>query len=159
MAVNGNHYGNRRYSITRSRFLITLLFFNSFLGCIYYIHEQTAPIIMLTNTTNSLSNQLYDSHLSELYGSKETKALRFIRETLGNEYDQADLLGFYQLVQREYYMGLKCTRDRNMSRTNVVSQMTESPDALKSHPVGKKPARYLVGIVLDRDKTIVLHRA
>ena len=143
MAMGVNNHGNRRCFAARSRLLLTLLFINSFLGCIYYIHEQTEPIVMHSNTTNSAWNQLYDSHLSELYGSKATKALRSIRETLSNEYNQADLVGFYQLVQREYYMGLKCQRNANVSRTHVVPQRTESPGAPKSHPLIKKPARYL----------------
>jgi hypothetical protein len=143
MAIGVHNSGNRRCFTTRSRLLLTLLFFNSFLGCIYYIREQAVPITMPSNTTNSAWNQLYDSHLSELYGSKATKALRSIRDILANEYNQADLIGFYQLVQREYYMGLKCQRNANVSRTHVVPQRTESPNALKSPSILKKLTRYL----------------
>ena len=120
MALSPNHTDNRmNYSIGK-RFFLTLLIFNSFLGCIYYLHEQKEQEVI----QNVISTKILNRQEDNQYSIKTNKALKFIRTTLENEYNQDDLMKFYNLVQEEYSLGLKCKRTQNTSPVMVISNAT-----------------------------------
>jgi len=87
----------------RKRCFVILLLLNSFLACIYYIYEQNQSHVKQIpnyfNRTQSLR--------------KLTKPIEFLRNTLENEYNRDDLEIFYNMVEEEFSLGLRCTRKVN----------------------------------------------
>ena len=113
MMNNMNYHQNRRTPyVTRKRFFLTLLFLNSFLGCVYYVHEQNSSLS---------ANQIQSNGLMEI---KLTNALRAIRSTLENEYNYEDVVRFYQLVHDEYALGMRCARPNVTEQTAAVRNVS-----------------------------------
>jgi hypothetical protein len=110
MAFNLNHPNNRVSYRNGKRFLFTLLILNSFLGCIYLIHEQKVKQLDATQ-----SNDIYKQQDTNEDSIRPNKAIKYLRNVLENEYNQDDLIRFYNHVQNEYSLGLKCTRTKNIS--------------------------------------------
>ena len=94
MAMVINQSQQRTRCCTRKSFFVTLLFLNSFIGCVYYIHEQNEQAAMQNTTSSNFRKHIF-------HASRPTKAMDFIRRTLENEYDRDDLTEFYDLVQHE----------------------------------------------------------
>jgi hypothetical protein len=90
----------------RKRCFLTLLFINSFVACIYYIHEQNQPKV--TPYVKAYTNR---------FPPRINKAVEFIRNTLDNEYNQEDLVTFYDLVDKEFTLGLRCMRNKKQPQT------------------------------------------
>ncbi|CAF1272113.1 unnamed protein product [Rotaria sordida] len=111
----------------RKHFLLILLCFNVFFGCIYFIHErkeeEIIPILSATNT--KISNIIFQRQQYNQYVIKTNKAIEFIKNTLENEYNQNDLMNFYNHVQKEYSLGLRCTRIQNISKTMAITNTTD----------------------------------
>jgi len=122
MILNLNSNNNRASYFNGKRFFIILLFLNTFLGCIYIIHEQKEQEInQHTIGTSTWNNNFNHQHQ---YLIKTNKALEFIQNTLQNEYNYNDLIKFYDFVQKEYSLGLKCTRQQNISQPMAKSNLT-----------------------------------
>ncbi|CAF3948866.1 unnamed protein product [Rotaria sp. Silwood2] len=126
MVHSSNHSNNCVSYIIRKHFLLILLCLNAFLGCMYYIRgrneEKLNPIPSTTNTR--VSNVILNRQQHNQYVIKTNKAIVFIKNTLENEYNQNDLMSFYNHVQKEYSLGLKCTRIQNISKTMAISNNT-----------------------------------
>lgn len=121
--MNLNYHQNRRTPhVTRKRLFLTLLFINSFLGCVYYIHEQNLPLSSSQNQENTST------------GTQLTAALRSIRSILEHDYNYEDLVKFYRLVHDEFALGLRC------ARANVTGEMTTTN---RNVSLLRKPSRLL----------------
>jgi len=105
MAFSVENSHNSYIYINRKRCFLLLLLLNCLLACIYYIHvqKQSKTTQHLTTYTKQIPKNLY---------SKQpiTKAMKFIRKILENEYDLNDLITFYNIVEKEFSLGLRCTR-------------------------------------------------
>jgi hypothetical protein len=124
MTLSPNPTNNRMNYSIRKRFFLILLIFNSFLGCIYYFHEKQEQQIIQNVMSTKTSKNIFTQQNYDQYPIQTNKALQFIRKTLENEYNQDDLIQFYNLVQTEYSLGLKCTRTQNISPIMVISNCT-----------------------------------
>ena len=123
MAMGIHQSQQRTRCCTRKSFFLTMLFVNSFVGCIYYIHEQREQATMQNTTSSNLRNHIIDGRqVDALHGNRTTKAMEFIRRTLENEYDRDDLTRFYELVQREYGAGLKCSRAAQATSAKMTTR-------------------------------------
>jgi hypothetical protein len=116
MILNLNPNNNRVRYFNGKRFFVIVLFINTFLGCIYYIHEQKEQVIVRNPKPTKILNNTFNQEKYNQYLIKPNKAIKFIQNILENEYNQDDLIKFYNHVQKEYSLGLKCTRKRNRSQ-------------------------------------------
>lgn len=91
------HFDCHRCTNQKQCFLL-LLICNTLLACIYYFHEQTFSSYLLSKSKQK------QFHLIE------NPAVKFLRQTLENEYDYTDLLTFYEIVEKEFSLGLRCMR-------------------------------------------------
>jgi len=123
MILNLNSNTNRASYFNGKRFFIILLFLNTFLGCIYIIHEQKEQEINQNMISTSTWNNTFN--YQHQYSIKTNKALQFIQNTLENEYNYDDLIKFYDFVQKEYSLGLKCTRKQNISQPMAISNVRD----------------------------------
>jgi hypothetical protein len=115
--VENNH--NSYICVNQKRCFLILLLFNCILACIYYIHEQNQSQIGQTATKytkpfNINSKQKQNS-------IKFNKAIKFIRNTLENEYNLDDLIKFYNIAEKEFSLGLRCARKKNPSETTKTT--------------------------------------
>jgi hypothetical protein len=109
---------NRHFCLNRKRCFLSLLFFNCCLACIYYIHGQNLSQI----ERNVTSTKLVHNNLNRIsYVIKLNKACEFIGNTLDNEYNQDDLVVFYNTVDKEFSLGLRCTRNNVQSQTAILN--------------------------------------
>lgn len=100
MAFDNNH--NCYFYLNRKRCFLTLLFINCFIACIYYIYEQNVTYkYLLRNNSQPKTSPI-----------KINKVIEFIKNTLENEYNQDDLTTFYNTVEKEFSLGLRCTRKK-----------------------------------------------
>lgn len=107
--ANTNH---RLRSTYCKRIFLTLIFFNTLLGCIYYLNEQTYHERIPASPWKDVN------HPQE----RVSNAIQFIQNTLAREYDSDDLNEFYNHVQNKYSLGFKCTREENSSQTTVPNE-------------------------------------
>jgi regulatory protein YycI of two-component signal transduction system YycFG len=123
MIFNLNPNNNRASYVSRKRFFVTLLFLNTFLGCIYFIHEQKDHTIIQNAISTTVWNNSFNREQHNQYLIKTNQAIQFIQNTLENEYNREDLIKFYYHVQNEYSLGLKCTRKQNISQAMNISNV------------------------------------
>jgi hypothetical protein len=98
--------------INQKRYFLILLF-NLFVVCIYYFSGS------ILHSTNRSTIPI------DTYGyQKQNHAIKFIRNILENEYDHQDLMTFYNLLDKEFSLGLRCTREANPSPTIVLSNIS-----------------------------------
>jgi hypothetical protein len=101
--------------INQKRCFLILLLFNLFAACIYYFYES------VSHGTNKPTTPI------DTYGyQKPNSAIKFIRNILENEYDHEDLLTFYKLVEKEFALGLRCTRKANPPPTTTTLSTTSN---------------------------------
>jgi len=117
--VENNH--NSYICVNQKRCFLILLLFNCILACIYYIHEQNQSQIgqNATKYTKSININL----LQKSNSTKLNKAMKFIRNTLENEYNLDDLIKFYNIAEKEFSLGLRCTRKKNPPATTTTISM------------------------------------
>jgi hypothetical protein len=114
MAFGFDNNHNLYLYCNQKRCFLILLLFNSLLACIYYFHEQNQFRIP-RNITN------HPERINTNLPRKQTKALKFIRNILENEYNQNDLGIFYNLVEKEFSLGLRCTRKPTQPPTTTLA--------------------------------------
>lgn len=114
MSFISNHNNNHHLKRTCSwkHIFLTLIFFNTFLGCIYYFNEHNNPERISSSTWKSV---IYHEESQE-----KVNALQFIKNILANEYNQDDLHRFYTHVKHQYSLGLKCTRQVNNNSQELI---------------------------------------
>lgn len=93
------------------RYFFILLLLNSLLACIYYLHEQT------------FSTYLLKQSMKKIFPSIQNSAIDYLRKTLQDEYNPDDLLRFYQTVEKEFSLGLRCMRE---SPSSIISNETNN---------------------------------
>lgn len=120
MLFNSNHSINHLCYFSKKRFLITVLLIHAFLSCIYYIHEQREQPI--NSNTTLWANDTFNHRQQR--NQNLNKPIEFIKNVLENEYNPTDLQKFYDLVKKEYSLGLKCTRKENLSQSIIKSNIT-----------------------------------
>ena len=119
MAFGLNNDSHSYLCANHKRCFLILLFLNSLLGCIYYLHGQN--LLLKLPNGNSYAKQT-DTNLYQ----KQTNAVHLIRNILENEYDHQDLMTFYQLVENEFASGLRCTRNSKQP-SSIPSNLTGNP--------------------------------
>jgi hypothetical protein len=135
--------------INQKRCFLILLLFNSFVACIYYL---SGSISQTTKTTP------IDTNLNQ----KHNHAIKFIRTILENEYDHEDLITFYNLVEKEFSLGLRCTRKANPPPTTTTTLLTADNQQSNSSIItirylNTKMVRFFSSSSIDiRDKRNVL---
>lgn len=97
------------------RWILLILLFNSIGFCIYYTQQRTPYDI---SAYMKGLNQMFVNPQHNLTDIKQIQPIEFIKTILENEYNQTDLINFYDHVQKEYSLGLKCTR-KPISTTNT----------------------------------------
>jgi hypothetical protein len=127
---NQNHY----FCLNRKRCFLSLLFFNCCLACIYYIHGQNLSQI----ERNVTSTKLVHNNLNRIsYAIQLNKPIKFIRNILDSEYDQDDLVAFYNIVDKEFSLGLRCTRKtvqpQTIAKTAAISNNSNSTDGNRTN--------------------------
>jgi uncharacterized protein YpmS len=134
MLFSVNHNNNHRLNYCSwKRIFLTLLFLNTFLGCIYFIHEEKEQEINQNIISTSTTwKKIFTPQQQNQSFIETTNAIKFIQNILEREYNQDDLIKFYNYVQKEYSLGLKCTRKKNIltgmnisNRTNRIRSNTE----------------------------------
>ena len=105
LSINYRNHGRTNY-FTWKYIFITLLIFNTLLGCVYYINEQKNQEIL--QNTSAWHSKLHQQPLN---------AIQFIQNTLSKEYNHDHLNQFYHHVEKEYSLGLKCTRKSNATKS------------------------------------------
>jgi hypothetical protein len=125
---------NRHFCLNRKRCFLSLLFFNCCLACIYYIHGQE----LSETERNVTSTKLVHNNLNRIsYVIKLNKACEFIGNTLDNEYNQDDLVVFYNTVDKEFSLGLRCTRKtvqpQTIAKTAAISNNSNSTDGNRTN--------------------------
>lgn len=128
MSFTSNHNTNshlKRFCPWK-RIFFTLIFFNTFLGCIYYFNGQNNQESIPPSTWKSVVH--HEEYLSS--STKQANALQFIESILSSEYNSDDLNRFYTHVKKQYSLGLQCTRQGNLShavlRTGTRATTTEN---------------------------------
>jgi hypothetical protein len=124
---DSNHYSY--LCVNPKRCFLILLLFNSFLACIYYIHEKDFLLISSNITTHT---QQIDTNINQ----NQNRALTFIRNILENEYNQDDLIKFYNIVEEQFSLGLRCTRKTSPLPTIILSNtsnLTSSEETNRSN--------------------------
>lgn len=120
VAVENNY--NSYICINRKRCFLLLLLLNCLLAGIYYIHEQNQPknIRGLTTYTKQVPNKSPTS--------KQTisKAMKFIRKTLENEYNHDDIMTFYNITEREFSLGLRCSRKSKPQPVTTITTIVNN---------------------------------
>ncbi|CAF4640272.1 unnamed protein product [Rotaria sp. Silwood1] len=126
MVYNSKHSNNRVNYFIKKHFFLLFLCLNAFFGGIYYIRGRTEEEInLVSSTTNTrISNTILSQQQHNQSVIKTNKAIDFIKNTLKDEYNQDDLMKFYNHVQREYSLGLKCARMQNISKTMAIYNST-----------------------------------
>jgi hypothetical protein len=97
----------------QKRCFVILLLCNCLIAFIYYVHEQNGSKIVKARTT-------YTKSIHENDVLKINKAIQFIRNTLETEYNLHDLATFYNLVEKEFSLGLRCTRKKNQPQATPI---------------------------------------
>lgn len=107
MSFSSNHNNNHRFKSGHcKRIFLTLIFFNTLLGCIYYLNEQNNQERITASTWKGVTH----------YQERVSSAIQSIQNILAREYNPDDLNQFYNHVQNEYSLGLKCARQENTSQ-------------------------------------------
>ncbi|CAF1577216.1 unnamed protein product [Rotaria sp. Silwood1] len=108
MALDLNKNHNYNFCLSRKRCFLILLLFNSIIAYTYYTHghNQSKHI----ENTAIKSRHININSKQKQYSSETTEPIDFIRNILENEYNYDDLVTFYNLVQKEFSLGLRCTR-------------------------------------------------
>ncbi|CAF1219046.1 unnamed protein product [Adineta steineri] len=102
------------------RCFLTLVLFNFFLACTYYFYEHNQSDVR-QNAVKHFPNIFYQHELSR----KTDNSIEIIRNILENEYNRSDLQIFYDLVEKEFALGLRCTRNQN-KKSNVDLTISET---------------------------------
>ncbi|CAF4084730.1 unnamed protein product, partial [Adineta steineri] len=102
------------------RCFLTLVLFNFFLACTYYFYEHN-QFDVRQNAVKHFPNIFYQHELSR----KTDNSIEIIRNILENEYNRSDLQIFYDLVDKEFALGLRCTRNQN-KKSNVDLTISET---------------------------------
>jgi hypothetical protein len=108
---------NRQLYLKRKRCFLTFLLLISSLPGIYYIYGQHK-----SQTTRNLTKYLNRPSLNfneRKYTTEINKAIEFITKTLENEYNRNDLISFYQVVEKEFRLGLRCMRKTIQPETTI----------------------------------------
>lgn len=117
MAIRFDNNQNYHFYLNRKRCFLILLLLNSCLAGIYYVYEQNQ--LKLTQHVKT-----YTQHISP----RINKAIEFIKNTLDNEYNQEDLVTFYELVEKEFTLGLRCMRKTIQSPTITITNVNNTVD-------------------------------
>ena len=105
---------NRYLCVNRKRCFLALVIVNFLLAGVYYLHEPTEK----TGSPANVAHRHADRDWSLDESTKITTLLKAILET---DYNQEDLTAFYELVQREFSLGLRCTRAAAPATNNAVN--------------------------------------
>ncbi|CAF0932941.1 unnamed protein product [Rotaria sordida] len=122
MAFNLNTSYNYSFCLSRKRCFLMLLLFNSTIAYIYYIYDHNQSQQIENIPINS--QHVHINIKQKQYPIKTTKAIDFIRNVLKNEYDHDDLKIFYNFVQKEFSLGLRCTRKIDQPETAIKYNYT-----------------------------------
>ncbi|CAF3066613.1 unnamed protein product [Rotaria socialis] len=122
MVYNSNHNNNCVSNCSRKYILIILLLLNALIGVIYYIHGQKEDDI---DANVIATNTLLHRRQHSPYGIKTIKPIESIKKILEKEYNRDDLMNFYNHVQKEYSLGLKCTRIKSTPATLIKLNVTK----------------------------------
>ena len=115
MSFPSNHNNNHRFKSGHcKRIFLTLIFFNTLLGCIYYLNEQNNQERIPASTWKGVTH----------HQERVSNAIQFIENILAREYNLDDLNQFYNHVQNEYSLGLKCARQENISHATSYTRST-----------------------------------
>ena len=98
MAIYSDYYRCTSLHTNQKRCFLLLLICNSLVACIYYLHQQT------------LSTRSTLPPIDDNFHSIDNLAVRLLRQILQREYDNADLSIFYRTTEKEFSLGLRCTR-------------------------------------------------
>ncbi len=105
---------NKSYlCINQKRWFLILLLFNLSFTFIYHFYGS----ILHSTDRSTIPIDGYQ---------KQNYAIKFIRNILENEYDHEDLLTFYKLVEKEFALGLRCTRKANPPPTTTTLSTTSN---------------------------------
>jgi hypothetical protein len=103
---------NIKYCLNRKHYFLIFLLFNCFFGFVYYKYAQNQSQI----PQNGIHTNLYRKQNS----IQINDPMKFIRNTLENEYNQDDLVAFYKNVEKEFSLGLRCTRKIDQLETTTI---------------------------------------
>ncbi|CAF2669811.1 unnamed protein product [Rotaria sp. Silwood2] len=118
--INKNH--NHHFCLSRKRCFLILLLCNSIIAYIYYIHGQNQSKKTENNAINP--QNMHVNVKQKQYPIEANQAINFIRSTLENEYDHDDLISFYNFVQQEFSLGLRCARKTKKIETTTQYNYT-----------------------------------
>ena len=121
---NSNHY-SCSLCVNRKRCFLLLLLTNGFVAALYftydlYKHERrsgTSPVNIFSQRPDSVE-----------LPTTVPGGVNFIKDTLEKDYDHNDLSLFYQLVEKEFSLGLRCMRKADQpakpATTTIISNAT-----------------------------------
>jgi len=118
MAFNFDNNHNLYLCFNQKRCFLILLLFNCFLACTYYIHEQRQ--LKLVQNATAYTKRIYTNLNQKQNLIKIIQSMKFIRNILENEYNLDDLLTFYDIAEKEFSFGLRCTRKINQPQMTIA---------------------------------------
>jgi hypothetical protein len=140
---------NKSYlCINQKRWFLILLLFNLFVTGSYHFYGS----ILHSTDRSTIPIDGYQ---------KQNYAIKFIRNILENEYDHQDLMTFYNLVEKEFSLGLRCTKKANPPLTIVLSNISNLTTNQQTNSsittiryLNKKMVRYFSSIYIREKRNL-----
>lgn len=111
--------------LNRKRCFTILLLVNCFLGFLYY---QYGKIREDVDDKIKASRELYVHVNAKQSLADIQKPINYIQSVLEDEYDYNDLVNFYQLADRQFSLGLRCTRNAAQKSPTTTTRANYTND-------------------------------
>ena len=121
MAIDSNTNYKHHFCLSRKRCFLILLLFNFIIVLIYYIHEQNQS---QARDKLSISEKVNSSKIK--HSIETSKATLFIKTVLENDYNHDDLAIFYNNTEKEFSLGLRCTRKNPQPQVTITPNTTNN---------------------------------